>query len=95
MLAVYAVVKLQPGKEGQFEEIIAPLIQASRQDQGNLSYHCGKVDGQDYTYAFVEQWESYQDLQAHINQDHFLTAIPLIEAIATAPLEVNVVEYLN
>ncbi|RIY32265.1 antibiotic biosynthesis monooxygenase [Psittacicella hinzii] len=94
MIAVYAIVKLQAGKEGQFEEIAKPLIEASRKDKGCVSYNCGKVAGEDYTYTFVEQWQSQEDLQAHMNTDHFLTAIPLIQAISAADLEVRVVEYL-
>lgn len=95
MIAVYAVVKLKQGNEGQFEEIAAGLIEASLKDQGVVSYNCGKVDGEDWTYAFVEQWESLEALRAHMNTDHFLTAIPQIEALSAAPLEVKVINLLK
>ena len=62
MIGVYAGVSVKPKHIEEFLKIIEPLVTASRQDEGNVSYDFGAVSDTDF--AFIERWESQELLEA-------------------------------
>ena len=56
MLAIYAQCFVKAEKIAEFQQIANELTISSRQDTGCISYHCGQVQGQENTFAFVELW---------------------------------------
>lgn len=94
MIAVFALCRVQADKTEQFEKIAAELAEKSRQDKGCVSYQCGKLIGQENSYAFVEQWASKADLDEHMTQPHFLVAVERFADVLAAELEINMVDYL-
>lgn len=92
MIAVYALCKVQADKISAFQAIVDELVAKSRQDQGCISYHCGKVVGQDTHFAFVEHWQSMADLQAHMTQPHFTEAGAKFAEVLSAELEISIIE---
>lgn len=64
---------LEP-KEGKTEEIIEKadeLLKASRQHEGNIKYNLYQNVEED-TLFFVEQWESKEALQKHMQTEEFI-----------------------
>ena len=53
MIAVYALCYVQADKTSEFEQIATELLTPSRQDQGCVSYHYGKVIEKPHCYYFV------------------------------------------
>ncbi|RAP48775.1 MAG: hypothetical protein BZ135_00190 [Methanosphaera sp. rholeuAM6] len=61
-------------KEGKTEEIIEKadvLLKASREHEGNISYNLFK-NVEDGFLFFVEQWESKEALQKHMQTTEFI-----------------------
>ena len=56
MIGVYAGVSVKPKHIEEFLKIIEPLVTASRQDEGNVSYDFGAISNTNF--AFIERWES-------------------------------------
>ena len=92
MIAVYAVAVVKPEQLDTFKTLVNSLIATSRQDQGCVSYQLGAVAGKENTFAFVEQWQSMADLEAHTQQPHFTQAVEKFADLLSPPLEINVVE---
>ena len=64
MIGVYAGVSVKPEHVEEFLKTIEPLVTASRQDEGNVSYDFGAVSDTDF--AFIERWESQELLEKHM-----------------------------
>ncbi|TCP90092.1 quinol monooxygenase YgiN [Cricetibacter osteomyelitidis] len=92
MIAVYALANVKADKTAEFEQLIQPLITASRHDQGCISYVCGKVQGRENQYAFIEQWQTATDLELHMQQPHFTQAAQQFEALLSQPLNISLIE---
>lgn len=92
MIAVYAVAVVKPEHIDTFKTLVNSLIEASRQDKGCVSYQLGTVAGKENTFAFVEQWQSMVDLEAHTQQAHFTQAVEKFADLLSQPLDINVVE---
>lgn len=92
MIAVYAVAVVKAEHIETFKTVAKPLIEASRQDRGCVSYQLGAVSGKENTFAFVEQWQSPEDLELHTQQAHFIQAVEKFADLLSQPLDINVVE---
>lgn len=92
MIAVYALCYVQADRTSEFEQIATELLTQSRQDQGCVSYHYGKVIEKPHCYAFVEHWQSMEDLQSHMSQPHFIQAGEKLSQVLTKELEISLVE---
>lgn len=95
MIAVYAIAHVKADKKQEFESIVKDLIKASSTDKGCVSYHCGSVQDKENTYTFIEQWQTMQDLQAHMKQPHFVNAVAKLKELTTEALDVNIVELFD
>lgn len=92
MIAVYALAVVKAEQVEMFKNLSVELVAASRQDNGCVSYHCGAVAGKENHFAFVEQWKSLADLEAHTKQAHFTQAVEKFADLLSQPLEINVIE---
>ena len=50
MIGVYAGVSVKPEHVEEFLKTIEPLVTASRQDEGNVSYDFGAVSDTDFAF---------------------------------------------
>jgi quinol monooxygenase YgiN len=90
MIVIVAKNKLKPGAAADFIEAAKPLIEASRAEEGNISYELF-VDVKDPdTLTFVERWQDEEAVAAHNVAPHFTGALPQLGAFAAAPMEINV-----
>lgn len=72
-LGVVARLKIQDGKQDEFENIFAELEAAVRQNEpGNNFYACHRTDDPT-VYVVLEQYQDQAALDAHRNSDHFKT----------------------
>ncbi len=73
MIYVVATVKLKPGTVDAFVAASAPCIAGTRMEDGNISYHLHRREGEADTVVFVEKWESRDALKAHFSAPHMVT----------------------
>ncbi len=86
-IGVVATLKVQEGKEADFEAAFKTLREQVRANEpGNLQYDVTRSKADAQTYVIMEQYASQDALDAHGKTDHFRAAGPALGAtLAGAP----------
>jgi quinol monooxygenase YgiN len=86
-IGVVATLKVQEGKEAEFEAVFGELAKAVRANEpGNKLYSVFKSRKEPGTFVVMEVYESEEALKAHGKSDHFRAAGPKIgPTLAGAP----------
>ena len=66
-LSVVAVITVKPGSEQIVEAALQALAAASRGDHGCVSYELFASASAPATFVTVEEWESQEDIDAHMD----------------------------
>lgn len=81
VVGIVATLKVQPGKEAEFEKVFADLRGKVRANEtGNLQYDFFKVKDEP-TYIVMEQYASAEAMAAHGQSEHFKAAGPALGAV--------------
>ena len=94
MVGFYVNVKLKAGCEAKFEEILKEIVPASRKDKGCISYECGKVDGTQREYCFMESWENLESQKEHMKSAHMVKNAAALEACKENQ-EVKIINFVS
>ena len=92
MLIVLAHVVTKEGKGAEFIAAAQSCIQATRQEEGNISYTLVASTENDCNFTFVEEWESQDHLNKHVKTEHFAQLGKSLSELSAAPLVINVYE---
>ena len=90
LLTVIAHMRAAPGKRDELRQALEALIEPTRQEKGYVNYdmHQGIEDPDQF--FFYENWESGEDLDAHIAAPHLTTfAARLPELLDESGLSIN------
>lgn len=70
LLTVIAYMRAAPGKRDELKAALEALVEPTRQEKGYVNYdmHQGTEDPD--VFAFYENWESADDLDAHLDAPH-------------------------
>ena len=71
MIVVHAKIPVRPDKRDDFLGAVGPLVEATRQEEGNISYECFESVETPNLFAMVEEWQSQEALDAHMRAEHF------------------------
>ena len=78
-IGVVATIKVQDGKQNDFEAVFRDLMSQVRANEpGNKLYQVCKSRADGATYVVMEIYESEDALKAHGQSDHFKAAGPRI-----------------
>lgn len=92
-IGVVATLKVQEGKEAEFEAAITELCKAVRANEpGNRLYAFFRSRKEKGTYVVMEEYESEEALTAHRKSDHFRAAGPKIGAVIAGPPDVHLMD---
>ncbi len=86
MFQIIAIVTLKDGAAETFKPLIAPLVAASRMDQGNHGYECRQDALNPNVFLFQETWESDAALEAHMATPHFKKFGKETESLLACPM---------
>ncbi|HEX4180867.1 MAG TPA: putative quinol monooxygenase [Caulobacteraceae bacterium] len=76
-IGVVAILKVQEGKNAEFEAVFTELTaQVRANEKGNLAYQLTKSRGDPNTYKVLELYADQDALTAHGQSDHFKAAGP-------------------
>lgn len=75
-------------------EFAQDLIKNSRNENGNIDYNL-YINTDDKTLLFVEQWDSIDILNCHLQTDHFLKFGENISDLVSSELVINVFDAKN
>lgn len=95
MLCVYATCMVKPQYVDSFLTLANTLIDASRNEAGNVAYHLCQSKENQYHYAFVEQWKDQLAMDLHLNAEHFRVLLPRISALLEQEMEIHKMEILK
>ncbi len=70
MVYVIAHLKAHAGKGDEVVALAAPLIEATRKEEGCISYDLYRKAAEPDTLVFVETWKSRAALDAHFAEPH-------------------------
>lgn len=82
VMGIVATLKVQPGKEAEFEKVFADLrSKVKANEKGCLQYDFFKSKSEPSTYVVMEQYASQADLDAHGKTEYFRAAGPALGAV--------------
>ena len=82
MLIIVAKNTLKSGCIDAFKEAAMPLIEASRAEEGNISYDLFEDINNPNVLTFIEKWENEAAIEIHNNSSHFLSIVPKLHVFA-------------
>lgn len=91
-IGIVATLKVQAGKEGEFEEIFKGLSAAVKQNEpGCVLYELFKSK-QPLTYVVMEQYANGEALAAHGKTAYFLAAGPKLGAVLDGRPQIDILQ---
>ena len=72
MIYLIATLKIKPGSQETLRKLVAPCIEGTRKEPGNISYDLFESTTDENTLVFVERWESQEAVDNHFTEPHFL-----------------------
>lgn len=70
MLFVIATLTIEPGSLDAVITAVKPCLEATRREQGCISYDLHVAVDDDTKLVFVERWENRKALEAHFETPH-------------------------
>jgi quinol monooxygenase YgiN len=90
MIIVRAKIKAKKGEKDNIISKSQDLIDSSRLDPGNISYNLYAGTEDEDLLIMLEQWESSQALDAHMQTEHFKAFGRAIENIVAEEMDITV-----
>lgn len=95
-IGVVATLKVQEGKEADFEATFKTLREQVRSNEpGNLQYDVTRSKADPQTYVIMEQYASQEALEAHGNSDHFKAAGPALGAVLAGAPDIQYLDIVS
>ena len=76
---------LKPECKEEAFKLLKELIEATRKEEGNISYQYCQDVNDPYYFAMIECWETEEALQAHLKSEHFTRIIPKLGGMYAEP----------
>lgn len=72
MIYLVATLKIEQGSIDKIRALVAPCIEGTRQEKGNISYDLFQSVTDENTLTFVERWDNQDAIDNHFTEPHFL-----------------------
>lgn len=82
--------------EDKIEEVVKlyeELVEATRKEEGCIKYELYQDEKDSRILAVIEEWESRDALNKHMNSEHFMKLVPMIGAL-TGKTDMNIYKKL-
>jgi quinol monooxygenase YgiN len=79
--------------EGKVEEVIKlyeELVRETRKEEGCIKYELYQDEKDPRVLAVIEEWESKDALEKHMNSEHFTRIVPMIGELAEKKKDMNI-----
>ncbi len=88
-LTVVAKNILKEGKKEDVLKLVEVLIEETRKEEGCISYNLYEGSEDENILTFIEEWNSEEAFQLHLNSNHFKEIVPkLSEFMESSKLDV-------
>jgi quinol monooxygenase YgiN len=95
MINIIAKNYIAEGKADEFKALAKPLIAASREEEGCVSYSLFEDIHDKNILTFIEEWKSIEAIQIHNNSPHFTSIVPTLGPLTAKPSDVNLYEVVE
>jgi quinol monooxygenase YgiN len=92
MIIIHAHFQINPEKEEAFLEEMNSLVEASRAEDGNISYDLLRPTDKVQAYTMVEIWKDTAAVEAHNASSHFTSFAGRAPEYMAAPIDVQIFE---
>jgi quinol monooxygenase YgiN len=89
MIIIHAGFQVKADQENEFLKEIKSLVEASRAEEGNISYDLLKDSEKAGSYTMVELWKDMAAVQAHNQFEHFTSFMAKAPQYMAAPANVK------
>ena len=86
-LTIVATVTVKPEYKNDVLKAIQTVVDATRKEQGNISYNVFEDVKNPLKFVFIEKWKSQEAIDSHNKSAHFNNFLKAVEGKAT--LEAN------
>lgn len=80
-------------KEENLDKVIKlyeELVGETRKEKGCIKYELCQDEKDKTVFAMMEEWESKEDLESHLNSEHFKRLVPEISKLSAKAGVVNI-----
>jgi len=80
-------------QEGKLEEVLAlykELVEDTREEEGCIKYELYQDEKDSNIIAMIEEWESREALNRHLNSEHFTRIVPQVKRFMVKETELNI-----
>ena len=81
MIKIIADFKVKEDSAEKFMELAKEIVECTRKEEGNISYHLHENIKDNNQFTFVEEWKDKDAIEFHNNSEHFTRIIPEIGAL--------------
>lgn len=89
MLIVFAKATVKDGAAGKFTAAAENVVKKTREEAGNISYTLLTDSYDECKFTVLEEWESKDALDAHMQTDHFKAFVADIQNLLAEELQIN------
>ncbi|SHJ19838.1 Quinol monooxygenase YgiN [Lutispora thermophila DSM 19022] len=90
MIKVVSKHYVKENKIQEFVENAARMVEATRKEEGCISYGLFQDDNDPKILTFIEEWESKEALEKHKTTEHFTNIVPILKKLDEKPGELNI-----
>ena len=78
MVRVVATLYIKSEHIDAAKPLFRELIEETRKEKGCIEYRLHEKEDEPGFYAFIEEWESMEDLKNHSNSEHYKRIVPQV-----------------
>jgi quinol monooxygenase YgiN len=94
-ILVVATIKIQDGKVDEAVAALTPVIEATHEEEGCLSYVLHQDVNDPNTLVFVERWASQDAINAHAQEPHMLKLFEIASDVGAEPPQITFCQSLE
>ena len=90
MIKVVAKNYVQEDKMDEVMELNKELVEATRKEEGCISYAVYQDEKDATILTMIEEWENRDVLKKHMHSEHFTRIVPMLRKLRTKETEMNI-----
>ena len=89
LLTVVATMRAKAGKEQELRAGLESVIEATRQESGNVTYELYQGVDDPAVFTFYENWNSKADLERHLQSPHMQAGLAGLPELVEGELSIQ------
>lgn len=89
MIRVVAHLTAKPDKITETRQLLEGFIEPTRKEKGCVLYELQQNLADPTDFTFIEEWDTDEDLENHLQSDHIESAFATIAEVCSAPPDVR------